>query len=438
MPVIILAPYMNIASVGVSIDPFFGSVSNLLHMDGANGGTSITDVMGNNVTLTGSPTTSTTQAKFGTASLSLNGSSHITVPNVPFAANAFTIEGWFYPTSLPTNMNFFGQDNGSGSVPKILLYVNVGLYVLECGSLGTISTNVGPVANQWTHIAIVRQGTGTNQTTVYINGVSAGTGTLASLAGITQPFHIGYIGETFGAKFPGFIDEFRITNGVARYTGNFTPPTEAFPNAGTDPNFSSVTALISFDSGIADVKGHALTNTSVTVNSTIKKIGTGSGRFNGSAYLGLPISADYDFGTGPFTIEGWVNADSVAGTNPIFTSTNRGFLFQLQGAAPVFYISGVSAGWAGNAGTVAAGTWFHYALVRVASGVCTFYLNGVATGSTPTHTEVLGSSTVAMNLGRDLTGGTFFTGYMDEFRITKGVARYIANFTPSTAPFGQS
>lgn len=200
-----------------------------------------------------------------------------------------------------------------------------------------------------------------------------------------------------------------------------------------DPNFNNVSLLVPFDGSVTDVKNHSLSNTAVTINTTVKKMGTGSGRFNGaSAYVQIAAAAEFDYGTGPLTIEGWFNADNVTGTKPIFALANRAFLFQLQGSTPVFYINSVASGWAGNGGTVVAGVWNHFALVRVASGVCTLYLNGVAVGLTPTHTEAMGSSTSPMRIGSDVSGGTFFLGYIDDFRITKGVARYTSAFTPPT------
>lgn len=209
----------------------------------------------------------------------------------------------------------------------------------------------------------------------------------------------------------------------------------AAPSAG-DPNYNSVSLLLPFND-FSDVKGNTITTTgAVTISTTVKKMGTGSARFAGNGGVEVTPSAAFDFGTAPFTIEGWFNSDSlVAGATPIFEYANRGFLFQMQGASPVFYINGVARGWAGNAGTAAAGVWHHFALCRNASGVCTLYMNGVATGVTPIHTEALGSSTVKPILGKDVVAGTFLTGYMDDFRITKGLARYRANFTVPNSPY---
>jgi hypothetical protein len=77
---------------------------------------------------------------------------------------------------------------------------------------------------------VVRQGTGTNLTKIYINGTNDGTGTVSTNFNQTEIMYIGAnrIGAT---PMKGYMDDIRITKGVARYTTNFTPPTAAFPNS---------------------------------------------------------------------------------------------------------------------------------------------------------------------------------------------------------------
>lgn len=437
MPIIIFAPYQGSAGSTGTADPSFSSVAFLMHGQGANGGTSFIDQMGNVATRVGATTTSTTQFKFGNSSLLFDGSSALSFPSNPkFAVGTgdFTFECWVYQTSRTAICSIISasaaaggsgcvmQIDSSGGISGSTAAANLGL------SGGTIPLNT------WTHVAMARSA---GVTKSFVNGVVGWT--TSAWSGVNFSDSILHIAQFSNGsqRFSGYMQDIRLTNGVARYTTAFTPPTAPFPDQGSDASYSNVTLLMAFDSTVVDAKGAAITNTGVTVNTTTKKMGAGSGRFNGSSYVDLPASSGYDYGTDVFTIEGWFNVDSIAGTNPIFSMANRGLLFQLQGAAPVFYINGVGANWAGNAGSVTATSWNHFALVRIASGVCTFYLNGVATGSTPTHTESLGSATVISSLGRDATGGAFMTGYLDDFRITKGVARYTANFTPPTVPYPQ-
>lgn len=223
MSLVLASPYKKAAAVS-PFDPSYVNVHALFHMDGTNGATSFPDVKGNTVTSVGTPSLSTAQKKSGSASLALNGSSNIYIPNVPFSMNAFTIEGWFYFTSVAANTNLFGQDNGSGNTPKMIMYLTAESYCrLDCGTLGNIIGNIAITANAWHHIAVSRDGIAANQTRLYVDGVQAGVGTTNSLATLSQVFNIGYIGEPFGAKFSGYIDEFRITRNVSRYNTAFTP-----------------------------------------------------------------------------------------------------------------------------------------------------------------------------------------------------------------------
>jgi len=202
-------------------------------------GTDVTVTSGTTITFAVAPpsgalidvvaTTATTYSSItpATYSVQFSGSSnYLSVPNINFGANNFTVEGWFYPTSVASLINFFGTDNGSGTIPKFIFYINGSNLVLDTGSIsGTaLSTPISNITiNAWNHIAIVRSGTSTNQTALYINGVSKTTGAVASMSSITQPFNIGYIGEAYGTTFAGYISNFRIVNGAAVYTGNFTP-----------------------------------------------------------------------------------------------------------------------------------------------------------------------------------------------------------------------
>lgn len=69
---------------------------------------------------------------------------------------------------------------------------------------------------------------------LYVDGQSVGSVTAHALPDSTPPFMLGYKNDGMAnvENFPGYFDEFRLTKGVARYAGNFTPPTGPFPNIG--------------------------------------------------------------------------------------------------------------------------------------------------------------------------------------------------------------
>jgi hypothetical protein len=92
----------------------------------------------------------------------------------------------------------------------------------------TITSSGAITTNAWNHIAVVREGTGSNQTKIYINGTNDGTGTVSTNFNQTDPLYVG-ANRAAGDPMKGYIDDLRITKGYARYTAAFTPPTTAFP-----------------------------------------------------------------------------------------------------------------------------------------------------------------------------------------------------------------
>jgi len=224
-------------------DPNFSSVSLLLHCDGTNGSQTFTDSSSSpkTVTANGNAQVSTSTKKYGTGSLALDGSGdYLSVASTSgqLGSGNFTVECWVYlisrVSSYPCiwgNYTSFGSGSfalfaghNSGTTTKYNLAVD--------GSFPFIQSTSSITYNQWTHIAVVRNGTGTNNVTLYLDGVANGSGTTtATLNGTSGVSYIGTTGDDIANGYlNGYIDDFRITKGVARYTGNFTPPTSAFPN----------------------------------------------------------------------------------------------------------------------------------------------------------------------------------------------------------------
>jgi hypothetical protein len=222
-------------------DPNFSNVSLLLHMNGANTSPAFTDnsPLPKAVTALGNAQISTTQSKFGGASGLFDGTGdYCQTPNnaaFQFGSGDFTIEYWVYPTSLTGIKQHINPDNGSNTSYAILTSGSALLYYLS--SVGGSSWNVASgvsigtaTLNTWQHIALVRNG---NVFTPYLNGIAGTTTTSsATLFNFTSKLTIGSDGPvTPLTPFQGYMDEVRITKGVARYTANFTPSTAAFPDA---------------------------------------------------------------------------------------------------------------------------------------------------------------------------------------------------------------
>jgi hypothetical protein len=181
---------------------------------------------------------------------------------------------------------------------------------------------------------------------------------------------------------------------------------------------------------------------SAQVSTSVKKYGTGSLKFDGSvAYLNSnpPSTAIYTFGTGNFTIEYWLNITSYQGSNSIIFGMRPA---STQGAYPAMYFDSsgvvyyyVNSSDAITGSTLSTGTWYHIAVCR--SGTNTkMFINGTQSGSTYSDSTNYGCGSQRPLIGgHDYYSGSQqnLIGYIDDFRITNGVARYTANFTPPTA-----
>ena len=434
-------------------DPYWSNVTLLLKGDGSNGSTTFTDSSINNTTVTpiGGSRTETGVKKFGAGciDLSTNNSYLVLDPAVMnFGTGDFTMEAWIYKTSATSWFNIFGAGGttnsntvSSGSTSNIAIgFAGDGsgnTYETWLGGNQNVTT-VSLPTSQWVHVALTRS-SGTART--FVNGTQVAS--YANTSNITTPVNA-FIGTwphaTTGYTLQGYIDEIRFTKGVARYTATFTPPTTAFPTAASSDTYSASVSLLLNGDDLLDrsPKSKTVTNSGpVTVSTSIKKFGTGSIQFDSTAgkYLSLPASADFAMDTGDFTVECWVyitGAQSQYGgifiTRPTTsTAWANTIWFGIYGQALHLYDSSLLL----SGGTVPLNQWAHIAMVR-SSSTMSFYINGTS----------VASGTVAINFtGQDCTIGHdrganaygILNGYIDDLRVTKGIARYTTTFTPPTS-----
>ena len=215
---------------GEDSDPNFANVSLLMNGDGS----SIEDASSTNtITLQGQTQISTTTKKYGAGSIAFDGNGdYIEVDgDEALGTGAFTIEMWVYATNVSPSGNYpliSSQGNPGfqldiGGSAKIRFKDSNSVDIRSSG--GAISTNT------WTHIAVVREGTGTDQTHLYIDGSLIDSGTCATDYTTNDYYIANKKGGGAGEWLNGFLDDIRVTKGVARYTSAFTPPSEALPTS---------------------------------------------------------------------------------------------------------------------------------------------------------------------------------------------------------------
>jgi hypothetical protein len=226
-------------SASIVGDQYYSSCSLLLHFSGSNSSTTFTDNSPSPITVTSvnGAAISTAQSKFGGSSGLFDGTNDYlttnTSVNLTLASENFTIEGWFYfingtansygpilgnYSTWGANAIYFGKHlNGSGKMQ---------LFVVNYSNPSPLLTDPTALTNnQWIHFAIVRNG---SDWTMYRDGVSVATATYSGVTSTTNFFYIGASGD--GVYFNGYMDELRITKGVARYTGNFATQSAEFSN----------------------------------------------------------------------------------------------------------------------------------------------------------------------------------------------------------------
>ena len=216
-------------------DPDFASVSLLLHGNGANGSTTITDSSPTpkTVTAVGNAQISTAVADpFGNSTkgvIAFDGTGdYLSIADsssFDLGTGNFTIETWAYIAETGDYTLYSHAATGG----PMLLSLNGTFRFRSFGVADVVVASALPSTNTWVHIAASRNGTATK---LFFNGVQTGS-TATDTADYTVAASV-FIGSDTGApgalEFNGYIDDLRITKGVARYTSNFTPPTAQFPD----------------------------------------------------------------------------------------------------------------------------------------------------------------------------------------------------------------
>lgn len=218
--------------------------------------------------------------------------------------------------------------------------------------------------------------------------------------------------------------------------------------SGSDPSFANVSLLLHGDG--TDLST-TFTDSSLTPKTPTvfgnAKISTAQSKFGGASmlfdgtgdYLSYASNAAYNFGTADYTMEMWVRPATVGSVQGILSrytlwDTTVGFYLDISAARVVRYYAGNNVPIILNSTTlVNANTWYHIA-VTCASGVTRLFINGVQEASSGVSASI--SSNSAMGVAYELVAGSaYFNGHIEELRITKGKARYTANFTPDIVPF---
>jgi len=418
------------------------------------------------ITPSGSVHTDTTIKKVGTASAQFDGTGdYLTAGNSGdwnLSNEDFTLEWWFYRTESGETAYFFETRSADPFEEGWEVDGNngrtIGFY--DAGGLGDLARTSAISDDAWHHVAFVRNGT---TITSYVDGTADGSSSVSTTAiQAGSQFRVGTRFADAGGEwydFTGYIDEVRLSIGIARYTANFTTfgqggGTIASPTAFTADKYTrlllhmdgSDSGTTFTDSSWTSAPRHTITpEGGVTNTRAVRKIGDSSIYFDGTGdYLELPDSPDWQLGggTGDFTWETWIYPTDTVSEGRFLgqrSDDNNRWSIELYLGKINFYMksggSVVGSFLETDTGAVTQDQWNHVAFVRSGSTPYIF-VDGVSvavTTSVAFGTMVDVPST--LTIGKYYSGSSDaddYEGYMDEIRISNN-ARYTSTFTT----FGQ-
>jgi hypothetical protein len=336
-----------------------------------------------------------------------------------FAQGNYTIEFWFYSEDDQNEKGLFGLTGNQYGIGMRHFgsYSSGGNKTLSAYFDGTTKrieiTN--RVQDRWIHVAMVKNG---STGTFYVDGESQGTVSIGTPTVTTSNFHIGtyYAAGSYG--FDGYIQDFRVYT-TAKYTSDFIPTR-------TDP-----TILPDTPSGVSG-------------KSKLTKIPDGAGavKFDGTAdYLQIADSADFDMGTGDFTLECYVNSEDNNDYQGVFGSYDYDaalVIMQIKNDGVLRFTNGDgSIDQSGTTNLHGTG-WHHIAMCRSGTTLRGFVDGKQEISTTYSSSIDWGHSDNSVVIGavdrEDYPNDYHFQGQISNLRLVKGTALYTSDFTPSKSP----
>jgi hypothetical protein len=373
---------------------------------------------------------------------SLAGSAEFSIST---STTPFTVEAWIYPTSTSAvSVIWTERYNGAGNTVSLACGLMDGSSFWTAGRYPGFSyyngsgwtgaaSNSQVELNTWSHVAYVFTGSACK---IFLNGVDvtkAGGPTTWAITGVSG--EAWYIGTNWdiATYFSGYISNLRYVVGTAVYTSNFTPSTAPLQNI-TNTKLLACQSNRFIDNSSSPKTITPVNGAAVSQNSPFVEYDTtsGSGYFDGSGdYLTAPASTQYNFGTGNFTIQGWIYID----TDKTIAGANGGMLFSYNfESIQIYYVNSPAyfyvdiRGWGTNislqsTSQVVKGQWYHLAVIRDGVTSTKLYVNGVleATNTTNPGSVNLNAQSLYTGVRYNPSGGAldyYHKGYISGFRIT--------------------
>jgi len=365
-------------------------------------------------------------------------------------AGDFTIECWVNTSTIsldPYGRRIWSFGSGSAFYLDALFYDGSSItsnVCIQIASVGIVISGTIPTANgQWNHVALTRSGSSMK---LFVNGIQSGstyTNSSAFTAGASNGIFLGCLGVGVGGFLLGNISNFRVLNGTAAYTANFTPsttPVTAITNTSLLTCQSNRFIDNSTNNFTLTVNGNTTVNSFDPFIPNSSYSSYGSGYFDGTGdYLSVPYNSALNLGSDTtWTMEYWVYFNASLGTyTPISHQQDPTVRWCVEhNASTTLLVFDNSTGTTfTNPSTLAPNTWYHIAFVRDGTTV-RLYING-AVSVTTTTSNLSNITSGPLSIGRNEFGGAYFfymNGYIADVRLVKGTSVYTSAFAPPTAP----
>jgi len=345
-----------------------------------------------------------------------------------FGTGDYTLEFWVYSSIAWSGVICLYNNNAGGYFFQYNTGTGLQTGVAGSSATGTYATTL--VSNAWNHIAISRA---SGSSKCFVNGAQVGS-TVSDATNYAQ--NGAWIGALYsGAQYlTGYISNLRVVKGTAVYKSAFVPPA------------APVTAITNTQLLVDATNGGIIDNAEISDLETANnaQISTAQSKFGGSsiyfdgtsARLAARNNISLILATANWTMECWAYLTNITGVRPIVSKgygNAGGFMWWVQDGNLQIRLYD-TAGAAVNVtatGVIATDTWYYLAVTRSGNTV-TLYVNG-SSAATGTFTSSL-TDTSVLEIGTRSAGLSNYIGYIDDFRITKGLARTITTSPTSAFP----
>ena len=332
----------------------------------------------------------------------------------------FTIELWFSKTT--SNASEYLFDFGTNQLSMYFLSNNTLYYYANVGGSNTGNVEIGTVGvNEWNHVAAVRQ---SGVIKVFLNGELRVTQNEPRNWSSAQTVTIGQYGGGGSYSFEGYMQDFRIYKGVAKYTDTFTCGAVDSSVIEDSPLGIAIPRTLDSHTG-----GSVALHTTANVSPDIIVAS------NNDLYL-----------DGDFTIEFWIYLNSINNdtqhpsiiTFPDNSGLGQVYINSTYNFYSLYWPSSDIVKTVDNGAQI--GKWQYVTITR-SSNSCRIFVDGVLGGSgysgshaTATSSQAFGNSYGGLRIGGYTQNGGNVDGHISNLRIIKGTALYTSNFTPPTEP----